>query len=230
VLGLSGEWHPFEATKSSLRLGSIAHLIRTSMARNARQINALFGAEVFSLAQQQFEKYGLRASNKPCDFNHIKNPYQIPVVQRSREKPRRENTDDAVCRFAGAELRRESPAKRGDFHVVASQERKLAMTRLAEGEEPESNILQLCPLSKYLDSQAFCKAIVPRGGSRKRLGRRDQVRIPLCPPNPQVRQLNHDPNQAPGPVVVRLTRVLGARRSKSREGTPSHRRQAATLQ
>ena len=122
-----------EATKSSLRLGSIARLIRTSMARNAKQINAPVGAEVFSLAQQQFEKYGLRASNKPCDFNHIKNPYQIPVVQRLREKPRRENTGDAVCRFGSAELRRESPAKRGDFHVVASQERKLATKRLAEG-------------------------------------------------------------------------------------------------
>src|SRR5262245_18207226 len=71
-------------------------------------------------------------------FNHIKNPYQIAVVQRSREKTRRENTGDAVCRFGGAELRRESPAKRGDFHVVASQERKLATTRLAErvGFEP----------------------------------------------------------------------------------------------
>ena len=71
-------------------------------------------------------------------FNHIKNPYQIAVVQRSREKPRRENTGDAVCRFGSAELRRESPAKRGDFHVVASQERKLATTRLAErvGFEP----------------------------------------------------------------------------------------------
>jgi hypothetical protein len=33
-------------------------------------------------------------------------------------------------------------AKRGDFHVVASQERKLATTRLAEGEELGSNILQ----------------------------------------------------------------------------------------
>ena len=110
------------------------------MARNARQINAPVGAEAFSLAQQQFEKYGLRASNKSRDFNHIKNPYQIPVVQRSREKPRRENTGDAVCRFGGAELRRESPAKRGDFHVVASQERKLATTRLVEGEELASNI------------------------------------------------------------------------------------------
>ena len=90
------------------------------------------GAEVLSLAQQQFEKYGLLASNKPRDFNHIKNPYQIAVVQRPREKPRKENTGDAVCRFGSAELRRESPAKRGDFHVVASQERKLATTRLAE--------------------------------------------------------------------------------------------------
>ena len=37
--------------------------------------------------------------------------------------------------------------------------------QLAEREQPESNILQLCPQSKYLDSEAFCKAIVPRGGS-----------------------------------------------------------------
>jgi hypothetical protein len=78
-------WHPFEATKSSLQLGSIAHLIRTSMARNAKQINAPVGAEVFSLANNNSEKYGSRASNKPRDFNYIKNPYQIPVVQRSRE-------------------------------------------------------------------------------------------------------------------------------------------------
>jgi hypothetical protein len=141
------------------------------MARNAKQINAPVGAGVFSLTQQQFEKYGLRASNKPCDFKYIKNPYQNPVVQRSREKPQRENTGDAVCRFGGAELRRESPAKRGDFHVVASQERKLATTRLAEGEELESNILQLCPLPKYLDTEAFCTAIVPCGGSWKRPGR-----------------------------------------------------------
>ena len=55
------------------------HLIRTSMARNAKQTNAPVGAEVFSLPEQQFEKYGLRASNKPCDFNHIKNPYQVAV-------------------------------------------------------------------------------------------------------------------------------------------------------
>jgi hypothetical protein len=122
---------------------SFDRLIRTSMARNAKQINAPVGAEVFSLAQQQFEKYGSRASNKPCDFNYIKNPYQIPVVQRSREKPRRENTGDAIFGIGGAELRRESPAKRGDFHVVASQERKLAMTRLAEREELGSNILHL---------------------------------------------------------------------------------------
>jgi hypothetical protein len=182
-----GGWHPFEATKSRLRLtagacavaspaqsrepsthevcgrvirgyfnyhtvpGSIARLIRTSMSRNAKQINAPVGAEVFSLAQQQFEKYGLRASNKPSDFNYIKNPYQIPVVHRSREKPRRENTDDAVCRFGSAELRRESPAKRGDFHVVASQERKLATTRLAErvGFEPTIRF-QLCRLFQWL--------------------------------------------------------------------------------
>jgi hypothetical protein len=115
------------------------------MARNAKQINAPVGAEVFFLVQQQFEKYGSHASNKPWDFNHIKNPYQIPVVQRSREKPRRESTGAAVCRFGSAELRWESPAKRGDFHVVASHERKLATTRLAEGVGLESNILQVGP-------------------------------------------------------------------------------------
>jgi hypothetical protein len=90
------------------------------MARNTKQINAPVGAEVFSLGEQQFEKYGLRASNKPCDFNHIKNPYQIPVVQRSREKPRRENTGDVVLGIVSAELRSESPTKRGDFHHVTS--------------------------------------------------------------------------------------------------------------
>ena len=37
--------------------------------------------------------------------------------------------------------------------------------QLAERDEPESNILQLFPLSKYLGSEAFCKAMVPRGGS-----------------------------------------------------------------
>src|SRR5262245_16165603 len=124
------------------------------------KINAPVGAEVFSLAQQQFEKYGLRASKKPCDFNYIKNPYQIPVVQRSREKPRRENTGDAVCRFGGAKLRRESPAKRGDFYVVASQERKLATMRLAEGEELESNILQLCPPVKMPRQRGILTAII----------------------------------------------------------------------
>jgi hypothetical protein len=126
-------------------------LIRTSMARNAKQINAPVAAEAFSLAEQPFEKYELRASNKPCDFNHIKNPYQIAVVQRSRQKPRRENTGDAVCRFGSAELRRESPAKRGDFHVVASQERKLATTRLADGVGFEPTIrFQLCRLFQWL--------------------------------------------------------------------------------
>jgi hypothetical protein len=67
--------------------------------KNAKQINAPVAAEAFSLAEQPFEKYELRASNKPCDFNHIKNPYQIAVVQRSRQKPRRENT---ATLFAGS--------------------------------------------------------------------------------------------------------------------------------
>jgi len=55
VLGLAG-WHPFEATKSLLLLGSIARLIRTSMARNAKQINATVGAEVFSLSPTTIRK------------------------------------------------------------------------------------------------------------------------------------------------------------------------------
>jgi hypothetical protein len=142
-------------TKSSLRLGSIAHLFRTSMARNAKQINAPVGAEVFSLAQQQFEKYGLRASNKPCDFNYIKNPYQIPVVQRSREKTAKREYRRRCSRDRSAELRSESPAKPGDFRRVTSRERKLGTAQLAEGEELESNILQLCRPSKCLDSRAF---------------------------------------------------------------------------
>jgi hypothetical protein len=91
------------------------------------------GAEVFSLVQSQFEKYGSRASNKPCDFNYIKNPYQIAVVHRSREKPRRENADGFISGIGSTELGCERSAKRGDFRVVASQERKLATTWLAEG-------------------------------------------------------------------------------------------------
>jgi hypothetical protein len=55
LLGLAG-WHPFEATKSLLLLGSIARLIRTSMARNAKQINATVGAEVFSLSPTTIRK------------------------------------------------------------------------------------------------------------------------------------------------------------------------------
>src|SRR5262245_13545593 len=79
--------------------------IRTSMARNARQINASVGAEVFSVSQQQLEKYGSRASNKPRDFNYIKNPYQIPGVQRSREKRPRENAGGDSCRCCSPEVR-----------------------------------------------------------------------------------------------------------------------------
>jgi hypothetical protein len=130
------------------------HLIPTSMARNAKQINAPVGAEVFSLAQQQCEKYGSRAGNKLCVFNHIKNPYQIPVVQRSREKPRTENTNDAVCGFGSAELRRESSAKRGDFLVVASQERKLATTRLAEGVGFETGVRRSLEAGVWLKESA----------------------------------------------------------------------------
>jgi hypothetical protein len=76
LLGVAG-WHSLQATNSWLGIGS-AHLIRTSMARNAKQINAPVGAEVVSLTQQQFEKYGLRASSKPCDFSHIKIRTKFP--------------------------------------------------------------------------------------------------------------------------------------------------------
>src|SRR5262245_24422112 len=58
------------------------------MARNAKQTNALVGAEVFSLAQQQFEKYGSRANNKPCDFNHISSP-EVERKTAEREYRRR---------------------------------------------------------------------------------------------------------------------------------------------
>jgi hypothetical protein len=83
------------------------------------------------------------------------------------------------------------------FRALASRQRMFGEMQLAEGEEPESNILQLCPLSKYLDSQAFCKAIVPRAGSWKRPAVEPSSN-PTMSANPQVRQVNHHPNQAPG--------------------------------
>ena len=55
-----------------------------------------------------------------------------------------------------------------------------AEMQLAERDEPEYNILQPCPLSKYLDSEAFCKAIVPRGRSyiRSRRAERENRETP----------------------------------------------------
>jgi hypothetical protein len=73
LLGLAG-WHPFEATKSLLLLGSIARLIRTSMARNAKQINATVGAEVFSLAQQQ----------RDLSWRSDRNLYRLRAVSTGR--------------------------------------------------------------------------------------------------------------------------------------------------
>src|SRR5262245_35595554 len=70
----------------------------------------------------------------------------------------------------------------------SEQWRTVADCTLAEGEELESNILQLCPPSKCLDREAFCMAIMLRGAFSEAAGRGGQVRIPLCPPNPQVRQ------------------------------------------
>jgi hypothetical protein len=43
--------------------------------------------------------------------------------------------------LCNAEHRSGKPAERGDFHHVASQERRLETEQLAEGEEPEFNIL-----------------------------------------------------------------------------------------
>src|SRR5262245_35772541 len=95
--------------KRWLGVGSVARLIRTSMARNARQIDAPVAAEVFSVPQQQFEKYDCRATQKPCDFIDIKNPYQNPVVQRLREKPPREHMSDVFSGTAVQSLRANGP-------------------------------------------------------------------------------------------------------------------------
>jgi hypothetical protein len=43
------------------------------------------------------------------------------------------------------------------FRALASRQRMFGEMELAERDEPESNILQLCLLSKYLDTEAFCK-------------------------------------------------------------------------
>ena len=43
--------------------------------------------------------------------------------------------------------------------------------QLADREELGTNILQLCPPSKYLDSEVFCVAIVPRGALLEAAGR-----------------------------------------------------------
>jgi hypothetical protein len=44
------------------------------------------------------------------------------------------------------------------FRALASRQRMFGEMQLAEGEKLESNILQLCPMSKYFDSEAICKA------------------------------------------------------------------------
>ena len=58
--------------------------------------------------------------------------------------------------------------------------------QLAEGEELESNILQVGPPSKCLDNEAFCMAIASRDAPLEAGPSRGRVRIPLSPPNPQV--------------------------------------------
>jgi len=49
------------------------------------------------------------------------------------------------------------------FRTLTSRQRIFREMQLAERDEPESNLLQLCSLSKYLDCDS--KAIVPRVGS-----------------------------------------------------------------
>jgi hypothetical protein len=102
-----------------------------SIAKNATQISAPVGAEVFSVPREKFEKYGLRPARKRRNFSKIEIPYQIPVVQRSREKPPRERACDVLLGGEGAELRCKRPAKLGDSRHVTSVERKLATTQLA---------------------------------------------------------------------------------------------------
>jgi hypothetical protein len=80
---------------------------------------------------KKFEKYGSRGARKHCNFSNIENPYQIPLVQRLREKSLRECACDALLGGEGAELRCKRPAKRGDFRPVRARERMLAKTRLA---------------------------------------------------------------------------------------------------
>jgi hypothetical protein len=126
--------------------------------KNATQISVAVGAEVFSLAREKFEKYGLRAARKPCNFSKIEIPYQNPVVQRSRERPLRERACDALLGREGAELRCKRPAKRGDFRHVISVERKLATMQLAEGVELGSNILQVSPRNQ---ARTQCSAVDP---------------------------------------------------------------------
>jgi hypothetical protein len=49
---------------------------------------------------------------------------------------------------------------------------------LVEGEELESNILQVGPPSKCLDNEAFCMAIASRDALLEAAGSRGQVRNP----------------------------------------------------
>jgi hypothetical protein len=130
--GMAAGRHCFEATrKGSWGLAPLIAQIRTSIAKNAAQISPPVGAEVFSVSRENLEKYGSRTATKHRDFSNIENPYQIPVVQRSREKPSGEPAWGALLDGEGAELCCKKPAKRGDFRPVRSRERKLAMTRLA---------------------------------------------------------------------------------------------------
>jgi hypothetical protein len=84
--------------------------------------------------------YGSRREKKLHVFNGT---YRIPAVQRSREKRPVENAHGTCGRRGSAEVRFESPTKRGDFHDLTSPETTFAVKQLAEGEELGSNILHV---------------------------------------------------------------------------------------
>jgi hypothetical protein len=115
--------------------------IRSQAVRIAKQIKAWVGGRALSPAKLYFESYGLQETKTLRIFKHILNPYRIPAVQRSREKPPIENAGGGGRRRGSPELRCESPAERRDLCPVTSDRRKLETTKLAEGEELDSNLL-----------------------------------------------------------------------------------------
>jgi len=67
--------------------------------------------------------------------------YREILVYTSTGDAARRMNEYAADRCGSAEVRCESSAKRGDFHLVTSHERKLEVGMVAEGEELEANVL-----------------------------------------------------------------------------------------